>query len=100
MTTDNTPQCEQYNLEEDYPQELFFKDTNTTDLNFSNIGEYLDRKEHWLVAVYKDYYSMDKDPHYKKIWRKLGNANRELYRSAAIDCKVEKEICEVVFGKI
>lgn len=32
-----------------------------------------------------------------KTWRKLGNKNKEWYKVYGVDCKLEPEICDVVF---
>ena len=35
-----------------------------------------------------------------KTWRKLGNKNKEWFLVWGVDCKLEPEICEVVFESV
>lgn len=73
------------------------QDTNTTDVNMTNIGEYFDRSVIYMVVTYKSAKKYHKEDPMMKTWRKMGNKNREWFRAYGVDCTLEPEICDKVF---
>lgn len=64
-------------------------------MNIETIGQFLDRKEAWLIHNYESVEKMEKDAYMVKAFAGAADLMKdELFYVGVTDCQYESEICD------